>query len=302
MFEVKALPLTLLFSCWALVSLGQPKTYTSFRDYYVVNMNPDSLEKVVYSHKSDPVRYMHDLIWLEYSRFTISDHFGDDLENIGKLTSQQKSGLGKAMYNYIVGIRYKNENFPKSLLHFRKALRYFESTNDTAGIAHCHFALMRLNINNFNEQVGDIDNAKWHYDKVVSLVTQSSDERDKISLIPRYLFYKDHFYEGRPFSETTDAYEQVIQLIKKHSEMKFILKDLYLNLGFLYNNRQNYKNALINYEQCLKNSAHCSEYNLIGIYTNLAAVYDNMGNNKKAEVYLKKSWRPITQKYTSMII
>ncbi|MEZ0487527.1 ATP-binding protein [Fibrella aquatica] len=285
---MKTIFIASIFACLVVSAIAQNKTYRSFRDYYVVNMNPDSLEKEIYARKRDQAQYMHNLIWLEYSRFTISDRFGDDLEEVNRLTRQQKSGLARAMYNYIVGLRYKNEDLPKSHLHFRDALMYFESVQDTAGMAHCHFALMRLNITNLDEQVGSMSDAKIHYDKVVNLIAQSSDDRDKISLIPGYLSYENQFYKGRPFAEITAAYGGILQLIKKHPEMKFILKNLYLNLGFLYNERKEFKKAVTNYELCLTNSSHCSEYNLIGIYTNLAAVYNNLDDNVKAEIYLKK--------------
>ncbi|WP_157815903.1 tetratricopeptide repeat-containing sensor histidine kinase [Spirosoma pollinicola] len=280
--------LTLLLTIRVFTALAQPKTYTSFQDYFVVNMNPDSLEKVVYSHKDDQSRYMHELIWLEYSRYKISDNFGNDLATIQKLVSQQRSGVGIAMYNYLMGIRYKSEDAPKALTYFQKALTYFDRTSDTSGMAHCHLALMRLNIDNFNERVGDIDKAKFHYDKTLSLVETSSDPRNKISLMPRYLAELDLFYQPMTLAEVEKKYDSIVQLVGKYPEMRFMLKDIYLNLSFFYILNKDFQTAINKLNLSLKYAAHCSSYNQITIYSNLASANEGLGNYVEMERYLKK--------------
>ncbi len=285
-----------LLLCITSIVRAQPKVYVSFRDYFVVNTNPDSLEKAVYARKGEPVRYLHDLIWLEYSRYKVSNHFGNDLATIQKSVSQQHSGIAAAMYHYIMGLRYKSEDSPKSLDHFQKAFTYFERTKDTSGLAHCHLALMRLNVNNYNDRIGDTDNAKYHYDKTVELVQKSSDERIKISLMPRYLAELDLFYKPMSLPEVAKEYEKILQLVRKHPEMKFMLKDIYLNLSFFYVNNGDYKIGIEKLNLSLKHSSHCSPYNQITIYSNLAAANEGLGNFAEMENNLKKVLSAATPK------
>ena len=285
---MKVLLLTIVLVCVWSLSLAQSKSYTTFKDYFVVAMNPDSLEKVVYSQKSSQIRYMHDLIWLEYSRYKVSDNFGRDLSTIQKLVSQQRSGVGTAMYNYLMGMRYKSEDAPRALNHYQQALTYFGRTNDTSGMAHCHLALMRLNIDNYNERIGDMDRAKFHYDQTVLLVKTSSDVRNKISLMPRYLAEQDLFYTPMTPTEAEKKYEGIVQLVRQHPEMRFMLKDIYLNLSFFYLINKDYKTAIEKLKRSLKYATHCSQYNQITIYSNLAAASEGLGNYVEMELYLKK--------------
>ncbi len=277
-----------VFTALTLTTFAQPKNYISFRDYLVVNMNPDSLEKAVYARKGEPVRYLHDLIWLEYSRYKVSNHFGDDLATIQKFLISQRSGIGTAMYHYIMGMRYKSEDSPKSLDHFQKAFTYFERTKDTCGMAHCHLALMRLNVDNYNDRIGDADKAKYHYDKTVELVQKSSDERVKISLVPRYLAELDLFYKPMSLPEVDKEYKKILQLVRKYPEMKFMLKDIYLNLSFFYLINGDYQIGIDKLNLSLKHSFHCSPYNQITIYSNLASANEGLGNFAEMEKNLKK--------------
>ncbi|MEZ0487201.1 tetratricopeptide repeat-containing sensor histidine kinase [Fibrella aquatica] len=285
---MKLTSLTCILLCGVYAALAQPKQYASFRDYFVVNMNPDSLQEKIYAQKRDQTRYVHDLIWLEYSRYKVSDNFGNDLVTIQKMTSQQRFGIGAAMYNYLMGLRYKSEDAPKALVHFQKALTYFDRTKDTSGLAHCHLALMRLNIDNYNERIGDSKEAKFHYDRVVTLVQQSTDKRNEISLLPRYLTEHDLFYKEMSLSDLAKEYLRIINLIKQYPEMRFMLKDIYLNLSFFYLVNKDYKTAIEKLKLSLYNSSHCSEYNQITIYSNLASASEGLGDYIATEKYLRK--------------
>ncbi|TDB67365.1 HAMP domain-containing histidine kinase [Arundinibacter roseus] len=269
-------------------SFSQPKKTTSFRDYFIVNMNPDSLEKEVYTRKNEPDRYLHELLRLEYSRYKISDHFGNDLSSIQRLLARKPSGIGTAMYHYILGLRYKSEDAPRALGYFQQALSYFERTKDTSGLAHCHLALVRLNTDNFNDSIGDTKGAKYYFDKTVELVEKSSDERDRISLLPRYLADRDLFYEEMPLTEVEKEFRKIIQLVRKYPEMTFMLKDIYLNLSYFYLINQKYTKAIETLNLSLKNASHCSPYNRVTIYSNLASANEGLEDYDEMEKLLEK--------------
>ncbi len=257
-----------------------PNEFKKFSDYYDITSSPDSVDKIVYSHANDFKSYAHELIWLEMSRIKRSYKFGKDLETIKKLSAQQHSKLGTAMYYYLHSIK-ERENETVTLASLQKAYDYFEVSKDTFGVAMCHFQLMRININNFGESKGHFEKAKEHYLSMVALKKGNIVSKENLMLQLFTLFFHDIFFKPKSMLETEKSFLKIYKDVEGLPNNNFFLADWHNYFGYFLAKNSQYIRAIKHFKMALKYNS----YDRITLLNNIATGYYFLNQWQNAEKY-----------------
>ena len=132
------------FLSFYLLSIGlvyaQNISFKSFRDYLAPTSRLDSLKEVEQKSKLNPQssQYLHLLIAIELGKSNQGDSISaHQCNKIVQLATQNKSTLGLAMANYIMGLYNSTWQEEVAYEYMMKAQSQFAQLKDTSGIIQC---------------------------------------------------------------------------------------------------------------------------------------------------------------------
>lgn len=258
-------------------------------DDYMVYMNPDSLEKIVYAQKNNPTAYLHGLISLEMSRYNRSDKFGQDLDTIKALAERQGSELGLAMYDYAKGQIFLKTDLKEAAKCGQRMVHYFERRNDTLGMIMGYGYLLKSNISPEYIVWGDMLGAKAYYLKIMELSKNSVDVQTKVQVARIYLTFHQVIMKESSLKKELAVFEEAINLINQNPRYEFWRPLMYIYIGTpLFENKAYSKLLEYNLKAYQLYGDTQSKSRIPDLY-NIANAYRLNEKYKEAEQYFLKA-------------
>ncbi len=197
------------------------------------------------------------------------------------LSSEDSNLLGEALRQF--GLYYSNyENAEKSIEYLLRAMKVFENTGDTVGLAK-----VNLNLGFLHYGLTETDLALDYTKKAVGYARQVDDPW-MLSIILGNL--------GSMYERMADGLEPALAAHHESLELSIQLQDsagmfsTYNNLGVLYEKREQFESALMNYTRALSIVLALGETaEACRIQSNLASLHIRMKKYTQAIAYLDVS-------------
>lgn len=275
--------LTLLLSCWGQLTLATPRTFSSFRSYFAVCTNPDSLENAVYAHKDNSLRYLHELIWIENNRVSVSDKFGDDLPTIKLLANQHNSPLATAAYHYLYGLHIRELNLGNAARSCLEAIQYAEAKNDTTGMMTCYFSMLIFNANAAVYKINHMESPNYYYDRIMDLGQKSTSVLDKLIRIRAILFFEKRVKGKQDYTNTIPEANEALRLMNHYPLAIPMQVSVYTGIASFYDRHEGHKQAFAYQLKAFGLAKNSRSKISSTTYYNLGTSYFSIGAYKESE-------------------
>jgi signal transduction histidine kinase len=199
-----------------------------------------------------------------------------------------------AMYYSLKGRSTRGLDLASSLDDLKKALAFFEQTQDTLGIMYIHRNLWKLYLSVNKRTKTNFVKAKYHYDQVAYLLKQTVSPSTKT---PSIIYFHERLVliqdKGRfypyPIAEKKKDFEELIRLVNENAPLYFNRRATYMQYSLFLLEIGKPQEALPNALLALKYASNQSEYRKINIYSRIGDLYAVLKNWQQAEAYYLKA-------------
>lgn len=260
------------------------------------NNKIDSLKNELKTHtKNDTtkVNLLYQLAFMSFRRDLKSTKLY--LRKVEDLSNDLNYTKGKAKVSYLKGIlENRKSNFQKSLLFFKRSLKYYESIQDKKGVSAVYnaFGITHFDLSQYKEAIHS-------YKKALEIDTDIGNE---IGVITSLINIGNAYSEIGRYTEAVSNYKEALiksELINDEEGISFV----YSNLAVVYKAQGNYLMAIDYFNKGLDYDKKIGDtLSIANKFNNLGVSYEAIEKHNKALEYHKKSLNLSQQKENKHLI
>ena len=288
------------FLSFYLLSIGlvyaQNISFKSFRDYLAPTSRLDSLKEVEQKSKLNPQssQYLHLLIAIELGKSNQGDSISaHQCNKIVQLATQNKSTLGLAMANYIMGLYNSTWQEEVAYEYMMKAQSQFAQLKDTSGIIQC----LSWSLRQFTQDDPSYgpfikkDLLKMNQENYAKLVALSEKSKHAID---RFTYYRTVLNSHPAFSQEItekqqmEVFKAANEILDKNPHLSFLRKAIYRAAQQGYLNAKKFDKLL---ELGLKILNHPDIKATYPDYRNVANTFTHLKKYDSVIIYMKEAIR-----------
>ncbi len=199
------------------------------------------------------------------------------IKNNGSATESFYKKNYAATFNLEGNVYYFQSEYQQAISCYSKALKNYEETNDSKGIAN---AVNNLGLIAYTQ--GNFTKAYDYYSKAMKIREQINDQTGLASSYNNMALVLEH--QGN-YSSALEFHYKALALNDKRAD-KYGISTSLSNIGAVYSNQKNYKKALEYYIKSLPILEEISNtHGLANVYNNLGIIYSEEGKYAEAIKY-----------------
>lgn len=269
------------------------KFYNDFR----IIKNVDSLERAIPSYKSNLSLYLKSLIELELSRYSYSDKFGQNLDDIYEIATLTNDELANCMYNILL---FRSSEKLENLNKLYYCYDYFARIKDTIGVMNTCNLFIDFS-QNFNDDIyfSSKKNFEDWCNRLKTYGQKSSNLEVKMMYIVASIKHDIKFETTNTNENIKDEWElgkAALAIIAQNPSLEKYRVSIYLGLA-VASDRKDQFDKVLEYTSKIydleKNKPFLSKskaaYNLALAYLNVTDYARAEAHYKEAYEYIKKA-------------
>ncbi len=185
-------------------------------------------------------------------------------------------------YNFMCAFYESSGNFSEAMEAAQSSLAVCRKLNYDKGIAQSHRMLAKL-----YQNYGEDELAITNYQTALGIVYSIKDT----AIIYNTLIPLGQFYSARNNTgKALEYFNKALDICTSNPDFSPRLGELYLNIGGMYNENKDYKNALLNFEKSLSKAEEAKDnYTASWTLSEMGNLYNNQGDFEKALSYHTRS-------------
>lgn len=272
--------------------LAIQKLKASIKNKYLDQIINDSKTVLKLHHENRTAFRLDEIPGLLYEAAMISKGILSSIETIylfenSAILYKDVFGINNILvpitYKHLGDFCYENGNFEKAISF------YHEAINNDYRFSHSHFHNCRLKTAICYLRLNDYKTSK---DLFTEIIDEAIEAKDTISLANTLINYGTLFAHRKEYDAALSYYQSGLELITCPYKINEYKAFVHNNRGNIYLEKQNYQQALLEYQNCnsiLRVSQEIDSLLLIQNYYNLGYCHAKLENVDSALYYTKES-------------